>query len=742
MEFITEPPTPQSPRISLDYSSFHNTNKAIVIDNGSWKCRAGWAGEREPRLNFENTVSKYRDRRLSQQVCIVGDNVNFDSTTRGSLRSAFENGVMVNSEITEYVLDYIFHKLGINTSSVDHPLVITEPLCNPPHCRKLLSELAFECYRVPSISYGIDSLFSFYRNGYLRSGIKDGIVVSAGNYNTTVIPVLNGVARIPLSKRISYGGNAATEYMLKQMQTKYPSFPSRMTRQQAEMLCQKYAYVAEDYPQELRAVAADAEKFKEIDKVVQFPYLQHVLQEKTEEEIAQAAAKKEEQRQRLIEQAAKQRAQKLREKEEKLAELRSILEMKEDSTAEEFAIHLREAGFSSEHELSGTVKSLEASVRRQLAKQAGLPLPEEPEVIPSFPLIDIPDEDLSSDQIKEKRKQRLLKAGYDARMRGKKEKEEERLRIEKEKRLEEERRENDFDGWLKDLKEKRLRLWNKVKERQKLKEALSDRRSHASQMRMRMMASLADDGAGNEINGKENRKRKRGKQEDTFGKDDEDWLVYREISKEEESDDETDDTEQLAIYEEQLLQYDPNFVPEEILELREARRKSILHRLANGVEEYEDDDIATQHQIHVNLERCRVAEVLWEPNIIGLDEAGLTEVLKEIIGQFGAQEQNRMCQNIFATGSFSSIPNFSTRLYRDIRMIRPVESPVAVKTAQDPVLDAWKGASLWGSNEDLRSVSVTRKMYEEFGGEYIAEHGLGNLWYGNWEKMRNRVMLV
>ena len=43
--------------------------------------------------------------------------------------------------------------------------------------------------------------------------------------------------------------------------------------------------------------------------------------------------------------------------------------------------------------------------------------------MPSFPLVDIPDHQLTEDQIKDKRKQKLNKAGYDARMRLKAEKE-------------------------------------------------------------------------------------------------------------------------------------------------------------------------------------------------------------------------------------------------------------------------------------------------------------------------------
>lgn len=54
---------------------------------------------------------------------------------------------------------------------------------------------------------------------------------------------------------------------------------------------------------------------------------------------------------------------------------------------------------------------------------------------------------LTDDQVKEKRKQRLAKAGYDARVRARKEKEKEREAKEEEERWEQREREVDPTAW-------------------------------------------------------------------------------------------------------------------------------------------------------------------------------------------------------------------------------------------------------------------------------------------------------
>ena len=61
-----------------------------------------------------------------------------------------------------------------------------------PH-RGYMSELLFENYNIPAVSYGIDALFSAYHS-YARRGVplRDALVVSSGHQATHIMPVLDG----------------------------------------------------------------------------------------------------------------------------------------------------------------------------------------------------------------------------------------------------------------------------------------------------------------------------------------------------------------------------------------------------------------------------------------------------------------------------------------------------------------------------------------------------------------------
>lgn len=76
------------------------------------------------------------------------------------------------------------------------------------------------------------------------------------------------------------------------------------------------------------------------------------------------------------------------------------------------------AGFRSEKDLDETISKLEKAIRRSRNKELGIE-EEETKEEPTFPLVNIPDHQLTEAEVKEKRRQKLNKAGYDARMRAK-----------------------------------------------------------------------------------------------------------------------------------------------------------------------------------------------------------------------------------------------------------------------------------------------------------------------------------
>ncbi|KTW28032.1 hypothetical protein T552_01894 [Pneumocystis carinii B80] len=684
-------------------------NPLILIDNGSWQCRAGYATELSPRIVFDSFVSKYRDRRLMKTYTLVGNDTLVEPMARHIAKSPFDFNIVANWDVMEILLDYVFLKLGVKgNEQVEHPLVMTEPVCNPNYNRGVMSELLFECYCVPSVCYGIDSLFSFYYNGG-----TDGVVVSVGNNTTHVIPVLNFSGHLGSSKRISWGGVQSTEYLLKLFQLKYPNFPQKMTFTQAQCLLHDHTYVSLSYKDEIKTFL-DPEVLAVQDRIIQFPCTEVVSNLKTEEEIARLAQKRKEAGRRLQQQAQKTRLEKLMQKEKDMeyyVKLQETIKFKDKRYVME---KLESEGFADEAELLATIKRLETAIRRAKNKDSC-----QDTEIPSFPLLDIPDSELDEAGLKQKRHQRLMKSNYEARMRSKTEKQVKKARNEEMEKLDEEKRLNDLEKWLEEKRNARNCLLEKIKEKKKLKADLNDRKSMASQMRMKSIANLASDQYSR-------RKRRRTTEiEDTFGANDEDWAIYRNIVNTSESD---EDNNNLQHLESQLMLYDPTFAKDDLLDFNENPTKSWIHKFYRGVyPPFDPNDVQQLHQLHLNVERIRVPEIYFEPNIVGLDQASIIEVISDILSRFNLNDSQKMANNIFCTGGASLLKNFSLRIEKDFRALWPADKPISVRQAKDPLIDPWRGMQQWSHTDQYKNSYITKQEYLEMGSEYMKEHGMGNV---------------
>jgi actin-related protein 5 len=233
---------------------------------------------------------------------------------------------------------------------------------------------------------------------------------------------------------------------------------------------------------------------------------------------------------------------------------------------------------------------------------------------------------------------------------------------------------------------------------------------------MKSIANLASDTPNS-------KKRRRGGDEDTFGANDDDWGVYRSITVGNQSEDEEEEEINTSVknLEAQLLQYDPNFTEQHTLDAQSDWTKSLMHAFLRGPWPFDPESQRETHQIHLNVERIRVPEVVFQPSIAGLDQAGIVEVASDIVLQriSNADHRFEILKDVFLTGGNTMFKGFEERLRDELRAVLPAESPLAVRPAKDPIMDAWRGAAKWSCGPEWKAAAVTREEYLEKGGEYL-----------------------
>ena len=673
-------------------------------------------------------MARYTDRKLNRKLTFIGSEIYFDGTARGQAKNVYEPGsnIINNWDVQEGLLDYVFIKLGVDgrNGEVDRPVVMTEPLANLGYTRKVMSEILYELYAVPSVAYGVDSLFSYsYNNGIT------GLVCSSANMSTHLIPVVDRQPLISHATRLDWGRAQCAEYLQRLLRAKYPGLltSGKVNETQIEDLVRSHCYVSQDYDKETLHLL-DWSGLEDRDHIVQLPFQEKEVVQKTEEEIRRAEEKRREGGRRLQEQAAKMRLEKLIRKEQELEYFKQLQQQIQEATKKEARTLLDEEEFKDEMALERRIKEMEKSIRKQRNKDVG-DLEEEPEEPPSFPLLDIPDEELDDEGLKQKRVQRLAKSGHEARVRAKAEKEAEKARQAELQRLDDAKREADLDSWVEERRAARQAAIQKMKERDRLKAELGNRKSQASQMRMKHIANLASDTPFG-------RKRRRGANgdDDGFGADDADWMIYREIQAGRNDDDEDDEEEdlgaQLRNIEAQLLKYDPDFTEQSTQEAQKDWTKSLVHAFLRGPWPFDAESAKESNQFHLNVERIRVPEVVFQPSIAGVDQAGIVEIAEDIVMQrlMGNDARDAILKDVFITGGYALFQGFEERLRDELRAVLPADVQLGLRRAKDPILDAWKGAAKWASTSESRQAFVSREEWLEKGGDYIREHNLGNVY--------------
>ncbi|OMO59046.1 Actin-related protein [Corchorus capsularis] len=697
----------------------------IVIDNGASYFRIGWAGESEPRVIFRNIVQRPRHKSTGETVTIVGDQdtslLRYFDCTRSGPRSAFDSNVVFQFEIMEYILDFAFDRLGASGSRIDHPILITECVCNPVYSRSKMAELLFETYGVPGVAFGVDAAFSYKYNQQRGICGKDGLAICPGFNTTHVIPFVDGEPVYKGSCRTNIGGYHVTDNLKQLLSLKYPHHMARFTWEKVEDLKMEHCYIAADYALEARLFQKGGKEAEEKTRCWQLPWVPPPTEEPpSEEELARKAAIRERQGQRLREMAEAKRSSRINELENQLHGLEFLLQQINQVQEEEIPAFLSETGYVSKQEIEATLNKVSQSLR----KAKGEPKAEQAEnekadssAAEKYPLINVPDNMLTPEQVKEKKRQIFLKTTTEGRQRAKQKRVEEELEREKKNQQDEQKRLENPQLYLEQMHTKYKELYEKVEQRKRLKTngghtngnsggvGRGERLNPAHRERMRLLTTAAFD---------------RGKGEDTFGAKDEDWQLYKLMSKDNDDDDDgpDEDEAELAHVCSRLQEIDPAFVPKPEVTTTQATTSEVPRARPLTKEDF---------QILFGVERFRCPEILFHPNLVGVDQAGLDEMTGVSIRRLGYKDgalEDRLTSSVFMTGGCSLFPGINERLEAGIRMLRPCGSPIKVVRAFDPVLDAWRGASAYAANYQFQQQTFTRADFYEKGEDWLRRYQL------------------
>ena len=425
----------------------------------------------------------------------------------------------------------------------------------------------------------------------------------------------------------------------------------------------------------------------------------------TKEELIAKQEAKNEQIKRLREIMKKKREENYKNMKIELEQLENMMALK-DQDKFKFEEILTNTGYENAEEIQQRINKLNTKLNNDIQHLEQT----HPEDIESkWYLLSMPDEDLTEAQIKMKRIQKMQKNAYYSRLEKR-----ENARREKEK-IENLKKENK-EKYLVSLYRNKKEILERLAKYEELKRDMVNRHSKTNMKRMQTLAELGKDSNEGGSGGSSSKG-----EDDDFGKNDEDWEIYREVNKNNINEEEEEDMNRLHDIENQIAEIDKMFY--------------------SNVQQYQYNFYQENDYFMLGVEQFRCAELLFKPYIIGIEQAGIIEIISQIFKSMSYDTQTNLAKNIFITGGNTYYPFLKERIFHDLKSYLPVGSEINVMRAEDPILDAWKGARLFfndtyandGKNENkLRNtIYISKKEYNEYGVDYFKEHFCGNIKINN-----------
>lgn len=251
------------------------SGESIVIDNGSYSCKAGFSEDDMPRVEIRTVLGKPTslsegaekdkmdkddDEEMNQLDIFVGD----EALSKGgilNLKYPIEKGRIEDFDTMKKLWNHIFYN-ELLAEAKSHPVIVSESPFAPYEDKIKMATVLFEELNVENLYMTNTSTLALYANGRTT-----GIVVDVGYEMTSCVPIYEGFVLNHAVTKIEMGGRHLTNYLFKLVNENIEDgkkFSDKDYNQISMIneLKEKICVVAEDYDSEYKRLQDN----KTIDK--------------------------------------------------------------------------------------------------------------------------------------------------------------------------------------------------------------------------------------------------------------------------------------------------------------------------------------------------------------------------------------------------------------------------------------------------------------------------------------------
>eukprot|EP00128_Syssomonas_multiformis_P014807 Colp12_sorted_trinity150504_noHs@19943 len=218
----------------------------LIIDNGSFYLRAGFAGDDAPRAVFPSQVRRPRHLGvmvgMHQKNTFVGDECSEIGNKLLTI-DCFQQGKCVDWDGLQHLWYHTYYN-ECRVAPEEQPVLMTEPALNSEDDRAKTLQIQFEHFQVPSLALVVSGVLSLY-----STGRTSGTVLDCGHGSTTALSVDKGSLLPQSIHKSEVGGANLTDLLLKALNERGGDFKVETERRYRHVSYIKEGalYIAQDF---------------------------------------------------------------------------------------------------------------------------------------------------------------------------------------------------------------------------------------------------------------------------------------------------------------------------------------------------------------------------------------------------------------------------------------------------------------------------------------------------------------
>ena len=241
------------------YMSGEETKSGVVIDNGSFEIKAGFAGDKTPRSIFRAAVGHVRNNGLAIATggrrTLVGDRA---IEKRGilNMKNPIREGIVTDWNSMENLWHHTFYE-SLMIPPEEHPVLMTDAPKNSDENRKKMFEVLFDVFNCPSAYVGVQAVLAL-----CATGKTTGCVLDLGHDKSHMVPVFEGYGMPHATEKVPLTGRDLTAYLDGMLAKKGYDFSTPVESDLVRRMKEMHAYVADNFEKETANVVQDPRPYE------------------------------------------------------------------------------------------------------------------------------------------------------------------------------------------------------------------------------------------------------------------------------------------------------------------------------------------------------------------------------------------------------------------------------------------------------------------------------------------------